>query len=32
MVAYLAEIVRLGEAGYYDDPDAEPIRDRFLTA
>ena len=29
MMAYLAEIVRLGDAGYYDDPDAEPIRDRF---
>ena len=29
MMAYLAEIVRLGDAGYYDDPDAEPIRASF---
>ena len=26
---YLAEVERLGDAGYYDDPDAEPVRSRF---
>jgi hypothetical protein len=29
LMGYLAEIVRLGDAGYYDDPAAEPIRDQF---